>query len=354
MIKVSAPGKIHLLGEHSSVYGKPALLAAINKRMFATLTPRSDKMIHLSSEGVGELKNLTAEKVTEQTETAYKKWQKFIKTNDIPLLRSITENPLDYVVIAIGETFKFYQEKLSRGFDLKIESQIPPGAGLGTSATTALVVAGAITLFLGKDFNRDVIYQIACVIEHRKHGHISGGDISAPCFGNLIWFRKETDEFRIIQPLSFSINKKFTENFVLIDSGKPQESTGEMVALVRKLQKEQPNLLNKFLENQEMLVKNLLTVIKNSNESEFINIIKEGERNLESVGVVSPYVQSIIRQIEKSGGAGKICGAGGKTKATGILLCYHPNPSVINNIAKSLHLDYFKTALGVEGLRLDH
>ncbi len=42
-IKVSAPGKIHLMGEHSVVYGKPALLAAINKRVFVELVPRKDK-----------------------------------------------------------------------------------------------------------------------------------------------------------------------------------------------------------------------------------------------------------------------------------------------------------------------
>ncbi len=42
MITVSVPGKIHLLGEHAVVYGKPALLAAIDKRLYVEIrNPKS-------------------------------------------------------------------------------------------------------------------------------------------------------------------------------------------------------------------------------------------------------------------------------------------------------------------------
>ena len=72
------------------------------------------------------------------------------------------------------------------------------------------------------------------------------------------------------------------------------------------------------------------------------------------MGVVSPFAKEMIRKIEKAGGAAKICGAGGKAKATGVLLCYHPKPSIVENIAKEYRLDYFKTTLGVDGLKLNH
>ena len=36
-IIISAPGKIHLSGEHAVVYGKPALLTAVSRRVFVTL-----------------------------------------------------------------------------------------------------------------------------------------------------------------------------------------------------------------------------------------------------------------------------------------------------------------------------
>ncbi|MCX6791749.1 MAG: mevalonate kinase, partial [Candidatus Gottesmanbacteria bacterium] len=36
-ISVSVPGKIYLMGEHAVVYGKPAVLAAINRRLTVTV-----------------------------------------------------------------------------------------------------------------------------------------------------------------------------------------------------------------------------------------------------------------------------------------------------------------------------
>ena len=46
-ILVSAPGKIHLLGEHVVVYGKPAFIAAINKRVFVEIEPVRNKKIEI-------------------------------------------------------------------------------------------------------------------------------------------------------------------------------------------------------------------------------------------------------------------------------------------------------------------
>ena len=66
---------------------------------------------------------------------------------------------------------------------------------------------------------------------------------------------------------------------------------------------------------------------------------------------LSKSTAEIIREIESSYGAAKICGGGGKKGPAGVLLCYHPTPKILEKIAKSHNLDYFKTALGVEGLR---
>ena len=141
------------------------------------------------------------------------------------------------------------------------------------------------------------------------------------------------------------------KNFVIINTGKPNKSTKDMVISVKNLYDKKPKIVNNFLENQEKLVRELLPAIKNADEKEVLRIIKEGEKNLESIGVLSPSVKKIIREIEKAGGAAKICGAGATDGPTGALLCYHPNPSAIKSISQKFNLEYFQAKLGVEGLR---
>ena len=126
-----------------------------------------------------------------------------------------------------------------------------------------------------------------------------------------------------------------------------------MVNLVKNLYHKKPNFVKKILDNQENLVRQLLPILKEGNKTEMIRIIRAGEKNLESIGVVSKFAQEIIRKIEKLGGAAKICGAGASNGPTGVLLCYHKDKKVVENVAKSYNLLYFSTKLGVEGVRIE-
>jgi len=126
-----------------------------------------------------------------------------------------------------------------------------------------------------------------------------------------------------------------------------------MVSSVKNLYDKNPKLVERFLDSQEKLVKELLLILKEGKEKELIRIIREGEKNLESIGACSTSVKKIIRQIEFSGGAAKICGAGGFEGPTGVVLGYHPDKNKLLEVIKSLKLPYFITKLGVEGLRIE-
>ena len=309
-VSVSTPCKVHLLGEWAVIWGKPALLTAVDLRITVSLAPSSSIVIARSE-------------ATKQSDS----------------LKSIIE-PI------VKKELKI---KTIPPYKLEIDSQIPMGAHLGSSAAVSVASIAALLTFLKVKWDLELINKLAYEAEKQLQGNPSGADNSTIVYGGLIWFRKETEDLKIIQLLDIKFSR--SKNFVLIHTGTPKLTTKQMIAQITADFEKNPSLKDKFLNSQEKLTRELLTAIKDANEKEVIRIIREGEKNLESIGVCSPEVKKIIRQIESSGGAAKICGAGAFSGPTGVLLCYHKNPSIIQNIAKSHNLSYFKAALGVEGLR---
>lgn len=347
-LKVSAPGKIHLLGEHFVVYGAPALLAAVGLRYAVKLTKRQDKTIEISSKNFKTKTKFTIDQLLAKRAKAESDWIQFSKTNDISIIKNITAKPLDFAAVVIGETFKHYKKKPRSGFNVQIESEVPANAGLGSSAATSVALAAATVLFLGQKLNKEVINNIAYEAEKKRHGNPSGADNATVTYGGLIRFIREP---KTIEPLGINISKNLTRNFVLINTGKPRKSTGEMVSLVRTLREKKPQLFNACFQSQSQLAESLIPVVKNGDSQEFMRIIRAGEKNLEDIGVVSKFSQKIIRKIEKIGGAAKMCGAGSTTGPTGIILAYHPDKTKVEKIAKLYKLPYFSTSLGVEGVK---
>jgi len=353
IIKVSVPGKLHLLGEHAVVYGKPALLAAVNKRCFVELIPRKDKMIEIKIKDLNLIKKTTEKQIINKTKQADKIWSIFSGTNNFSILKKIIEDPTDYILLTIGKTLSILNKSFSTGFTLIITSEIPQSSGMGSSAAAAVAIAGAITLFLGEELEKEKINLIAFLTEHFIHGFPSGGDTSISCYGGLLWFRRELQDLKIIQPLTLTLSDKISNNFFIINTGQPKESTGEMVSLVKIFVGKHKNLAQKIFIDQENLTRNLLQAIEDKDDEGIINCIKNGEKNLEKLGVVSLSVKKIIREIEKSGGAAKICGGGGKKRATGVILVYHQNKKTLEKIAQEKKLSLEKISLGEGGIKID-
>lgn len=355
-IRVSAPGKLHLLGEHVVVYNKPAVITAVSKRCFVEIIPQKNppaggKKIEVVSSNL-KASAITAEKeIIAKTKDAQAKWETYIKTNDISLLKSITSNPLDFPIIIIGETLKYLKKSLSTGIKLSIKSDIPIGSGMGSSAAVAVSVAGAVSLLFNKTLNKETVNEIAYLSEQKKHGLPSGGDNAACCFGGLIWYRKETPDLKIIKTIPFVFPQKLAKNFIAIHTGTPIESTGEMVSLVKTLYQQKQEFVENILSGQEKLTREVLTAIKSGDEPALMKIIKIGERNLENLGVVSDSAKLFIKAIEKMGGAAKICGAGGKTKGSGMVLAYCVDKENIQKLAALNKFTHINLSLGAEGLR---
>lgn len=331
MIKVSVPGKIHLLGEHSVVYGKPALLSSINLRVFVTvITDSPSPSLRANSEAISINGFWIKSGMTKE------------ENEKIQHLQDVLENVIK----------KKYSIKKIPPYQIKIKSDLPIGSGLGSSAALSVALTKALFQFLkipaderSSSSNENSVFEIALAGEKIFHGNPSGGDVAAVLNEGLIWFIKKSDDVKIIKPLHFSISKKL-QNFFLIDSGKPVETTKEMVELVRVKHEGSRGKFDAIFDDQEELTKQLVGALEIGNSALMIQIIKAGERNLEKLGVVGKKALNIIREIEKIGGAAKISGAGGIKDGSGMILAYLSNFSKIQALSKKNGWEVIKINLG--------
>lgn len=301
MIRFSSPAKIHLLGEHSVSYGKPALLTGINLRLTLNLKPS-------------------------------KKRERNIK--EIASAQTAIENTIK----------KRFNIKNIPPYSVEINSNFPIGSGLGSSSAISATLTAALLKHLKIKADKETIYEIAMNGENVFHGKSSGGDLAASTYGGLLWFRRETEVIKVIKPLTFSKNLQ-AKQFFLINTGRPQESTRQMVEKLAKLKKKRPREIELLLNSQESLTKQLATAIASNDEKLFENAILLGEKNLEKLGVVSNKTKKLIRQIEKLGGVAKILGAGGAKDGSGMILIYHKQPNKLKGF------DLIKIKIAQEGLK---
>jgi mevalonate kinase len=316
MITISVPAKIHLLGEHAVVYGKPALLSAINLRVYVSIASSNTKYHH--------------HKNHPQDENAH-------------LLQQAIESSIKK---------KFGIKKFPH-YKVELKSDIPIGFGLGSSASISAAYTAALLSFLKIDWDKNIVYDIAYEGEKVFHGNPSGGDLAAVIFGGFLWFRKEIESLKVIHSIPQRIHSNIGQ-FFLIDSGKPFESTKQMITKVKDFSQKNPPKVKRIFDNLEQLTKNLLIALVDGEKDNVINIIRSGEKNLENLGVVGKKTKAIIRSIESIGGACKIMGGGGYQQGSGMLLAYHANSKQLLQLLKQSNWKYEKVNLGEDGLRKEH
>ena len=117
----SAPGRVNLIGEHTDYNDGFVLPFAIDRRTVAALSPRTDRTVRVSSSFGGEAVELSLDELFPEN---FAGWSAY---------------PLG-VAWALGQ----YGADLDTvpGFEVYIDSDVPIGAGLSSSAGSASTLRG--------------------------------------------------------------------------------------------------------------------------------------------------------------------------------------------------------------------
>ena len=270
--KASAPGKVILFGEHFVVYGVKAILCSINKRVTVTAEKISDKKIVINSE-IGNLilePNKSISEINSPLKPFYYLGNKVIKNQDT-------------------------------GIQIKIDSEIPLGVGLGSSS--ACCVAGAAAIFkLFGDISKEEILELAIEAERTIFENTSGADCTVCVYGGIMEYDKKQGFKKIEDEPNFQL---------VIANSNIEHSTESMVSEVKAFTIKNKEEFSKLLNQELELVEDVLKLLKENNTIELGEKINQNQEYLETIGISNNQLREMIEIGQKTSFGAKITGSGG-------------------------------------------
>jgi len=156
----SAPGRVNLIGEHTDYNEGFVLPFAIDRRTYAAVSLRDDQLARIASSFAGEVIEFEISKISKG---AVAGWSAY------PL-------GVAWALVQAGAT--------SQGFDLYVESNVPVGAGLSSSAAIECSVAIALNDLWGAGLSKNVLAKVGQKAENEIVGAPTGiMDQTASLFG---------------------------------------------------------------------------------------------------------------------------------------------------------------------------
>ena len=262
----SACGKIILLGEHFVVYGSPAVAVPLTAR---------GTTVELLRDPAGGADRLESDAPGADLELA---------------------NQLMTVAVAQAGL------PVGQGLVARVSSTLPVGYGLGSSASLAVALAGALLKLKETSPSVEQIRRLAHRMEQVTHGTPSGIDDNVVSRGVPVRFRKE-EGARALEPAAGL-------PLVLASSGSPG-STREAVAAVRRLREADAERFDSQVVRAAALVEQGVTALEAGDAVALGLLMDYNHHLLLELGVSTPRMEELVRVARTAGALGaKLTGSG--------------------------------------------
>lgn len=288
-VVVSAPTKIILFGEHSVVWGQPAIATAIDLRTYVSME---------------EAKGVSVEPQNLETYAIRFIWnQKKEKILAIPHA-VITKRLMEFAKSTINVVTTEFGLK---GAKVKISSNAPIAVGLGSSASLIVASLFAGAKLTGKNLPLSVLSEKAYKIEKEVQGYGSPTDTTLASFGGYFWIEgKKREQLDITHRLPIIVGNTGIQHRTMDLVERVKRSTDERKSIFMPIHESIGEISRK---GRKILEKKELS-LKDYKELGFLMNVNHGL--LEALGVGSKETSLFVKASLQAGAWGaKITGAGG-------------------------------------------
>jgi mevalonate kinase len=330
--KASAPAKVILFGEHFVVYGSPAILAAINKRISVvarTIIHDENKIVIRSDIGVaGEYHNNGEFNPLEGGSKA--------KAVLDPLYGAIRQ------VLLMRNKKKKKKKKKNIGIEISISSRVPPGIGLGSSAASCVATVAAVDSLFQKNPSRQKVCELAIESERLIHKRTSGADCYVSTFGGLMQYYGKSTSFK-------NIETKRSLSLVVASTG-IKHSTSDLVAGVKRFKDTNRILFESLSKQASDICLQACTAIESGKCDKIGELMNENQIILQQIGISHHKVRDIIDICSKAGAMGaKITGAGGGGAVIALAASKQESTKIASHV-KAAGYQSFEVEIDYKGL----
>ncbi|HMI93268.1 MAG TPA: mevalonate kinase [Polyangiales bacterium] len=267
-------GKVILLGEHSVVYGRPALAASLAS-MGAEASAEPWPHARLEVEPWGVAFDVDAEQ---------------------------EEQPADAMQRAFRALLAGYGKPWPRA-RVRVQLSIPGAAGLGGSAALSVAVVRALDALRGSERTPEAVAAAALAAEYVFHGTPSGIDTAMAAGSGVALFRKDAplEQVALERPLTLVVGH----------SGEVGQ-TKITVASVKQQYQRDPKKLEQTFGAIEALVLNARSALQHGDVADLGKLMSENQKLLNTLLLSTSRLEEMCKATENAGALGaKLTGGGG-------------------------------------------
>ncbi|WP_321326567.1 GHMP kinase [Thiomicrorhabdus sp.] len=271
-----APANTMILGEHSVVYGHPALACAVNQFVKITWHARADNALNIYS-ALGQ----------HHTQ-----------------IDAISLHPkLNFAVAAL----QAFQYQLPHGLDIHIESEFSSTIGLGSSAAVLAAMLSGLNTICQTKHELIALFTIGHKIIIDIQGRGSGTDLAASLSGGAIYFqpKNETHKHPVIKKITVELPIQ------LFYCGY-KTPTAVVLQQVAEAWQNKPAELSMLYRAMAKTTRTGFEALQNNTFSDFYQACKKYQQLMTELGVNDSTLQTIIDLLTScpSIDAAKISGSG--------------------------------------------